>query len=310
MSGAPWDERDVRVVTFGLTDVGRQRTHNEDSFLIAELREEGDEAPRFRQDSLDDTPALDRAGEFAIGPTGALLVVADGMGGAAAGEVASALAVETVLERMEEDWLPERARTADRFAFHLVRAVEEANGRIHRRARKRESERGMGCTITVVGLFDGHAYAAQVGDSRAYVVRDGTATQITRDQTVVQQMIEAGALRAEDAEESRYRHVILQALGTEPEVEVEVTYHPLRRGDALLLCSDGLSGPVDPDTIADTVAARPDPVEVCRTLVGRANDEGGPDNITAVAAYFDGSGLEAPGDGDGVELRPLQVREP
>lgn len=310
MTGPFGHERDVRVVTFGLTDVGRQRSHNEDSFLIAELRDDDGPPPPFRQDSLDVTPALERAGEFRIGPAGALLLVADGMGGAAAGEVASALAIDTVLERMEEDWLPERARTADRFAFRLVRSIEEANARIHQRARSHESERGMGCTATAVGLFDGHAYAAQVGDSRAYVVRDGAATQITRDQTVVQKMIDSGALRAEDAEQSRYRHVILQALGTEPEVEVEVTYHPLRRGDVLLLCSDGLSGPVEEQDIAEAVCDAPSPVEACRTLIERANEQGGPDNVTVVTAYVDGPGLDEPTEDDAVERKPLAVHEP
>lgn len=309
MSGPSWYEQGVRVATFGLTDVGQQRSHNEDSFLIAELGPDG-QAPRFRQDSLNGAPLIQRAGEFVLGPGGALLMVADGMGGAAAGEVASALAVSTVLERMEDDWVSERARTADRFARYLVQAVDEANARIHQRSRARSEERGMGSTATAVGLFDGYAYLAQVGDSRAYLVRDGSAHQLTQDQTVVQQMIDSGTMTEDDAEQSAYRHVILQALGTEPSVEVDLTYLRLHRSDVLLLCSDGLSGLVDGDTIAEVVREAESPADACRSLVDLANQGGGPDNITVVTAWLDGPGLDAPPDGEPVERNRLVLEEP
>lgn len=309
MSSFDWSERPVRVTAFGQTATGITRSHNEDSFLIAELRKD-DANPCFRQDSLKDTAAIARSGVFDLGPAGALLIVADGMGGAAAGEVASGMAVTAVLERMEEAWLPERARTADRFAHHLRRAVEVANDRIYERGRARADESGMGSTATVVGLFDGHAYLAQVGDSRAYLVRGDTVTQLTQDQTMVQQMVESGAMRPEEAEQSEYRHVILQALGSEPSVDVALTYQPLRRRDHLVICSDGLSGMVNAEEIREHVVQSSTLAESCASLVALANEHGGRDNITVVMARVDGSGLEDPRPDDRITLKPLVVDEP
>lgn len=309
MSDPAWYGRSVRVTTFGMTDVGTKRSHNEDSFLIAELTP-NPSMPRFCQDSLNETPAIERPGEFSLGPAGALLMVADGMGGAAAGEVASALAVTTVFERMEDGWVPERARTADRFARHLLQAVEEAHSRIHRRSQRNSRERGMGSTATTVGLFDGYAYLAQVGDSRAYVVRNGTATQLTEDQTVVQNLIDSGTLAEEDAEQSEYRHVILQALGTQASVDVDLTYLPLRRNDVLVLCSDGLSGSVEAEAIVKSIYGTDSPAQACRKLIDQANERGGPDNITVITAHVDGPGLDEPTEEDVVKRKPLVLREP
>ena len=131
----------------------------------------------------------------------------------------------------------------------------------------------------------------QVGDSRAYLVRDGQAIQITKDQSLMQKLVEAGEMTAEEAEVSERRNIILQALGPEPIVKVDLTSQQVKRGDVLVLCSDGLSGQVRASEIAEVVRTEPDLVHVCKKLIDLANEAGGPDNITVIAARFEGSGL-------------------
>ena len=127
-------------------------------------------------------------------------------------------------------------------------------------------------------------YVCQVGDSRAYLVRDGVASQITKDQSLMQKLVEAGEMTEEEAEVSERRNIILQALGPEPVVRVDLTSQQVKRGDVLILCSDGLSGQVRAHEIVEVVKAEPDLVAVCKKLIDLANENGGPDNITVVAA--------------------------
>ena len=148
----------------------------------------------------------------------------------------------------------------------------------------------MGTTATIAGLLGDTLYLAQVGDSRAYLVRDGVAQQITKDQSLMQKLVEAGELTEEEAELSERRNIILQALGPEPLVKVDLTHQQVRRGDVLVLCSDGLSGPVRTTDIARVVEEEPDLVNVCKKLIDLANEAGGPDNITVIAVRFDGAG--------------------
>jgi hypothetical protein len=152
-------------------------------------------------------------------------------------------------------------------------------------------------------------YLAQVGDSRAYLVRAGVAQQITKDQSLMQKLVEAGELTPEEAEQSERRNIILQALGPEPNIKVDLTAQQLRRGDILVLCSDGLSGQVRAEEIATVVTEEKDLVMACKRLIDRANDVGGPDNITVIAARFDGDALIPPGATDPVGHRvfPLQA---
>jgi hypothetical protein len=152
-------------------------------------------------------------------------------------------------------------------------------------------------------------YLAQVGDSRAYLVRGGIAAQITKDQSLMQKLVEAGELTQEEAEQSERRNIILQALGPEPNIKVDLTAQQLRRGDTLVLCSDGLSGQVKPEEIARIVSEEQDLVTACKRLIDLANENGGPDNITVIAARFDGDGLLPPGSTDPVGHRvfPLQT---
>ena len=158
----------------------------------------------------------------------------------------------------------------------------------------------MGTTATIAGLLGDTLYMAQVGDSRAYLIRDGVARQITKDQSLMQKLIEAGEITAEEAETSDRRNIILQALGPEPYIKIDLTHQKVRRGDTLILCSDGLSGQVRPEEIAQLASEIDDPMALCKQLIDRANATGGPDNITVVVARFDGGGLDQPAAEDHV----------
>jgi protein phosphatase len=268
----------VQVSVSGRTDVGRTRDHNEDTFLVADL-------------STGHTTIEPGVQRHLVGNRGVLLMVADGMGGAAAGELASALAAETIYTHLATHWTREPEPTRERFAFRVRGAVEEANEKIHAYAVEHPDVRGMGTTVTAAGVFGADLYLAQIGDSRAYLVRGGQATQLTKDQSLTQRLVDAGELTEEEAEKSERRNIILQALGPDPEVRVDLTFEPLLRGDVLILCSDGLSGQVHREEFAEHADRVADLEELCGALIDLANTRGGPDNITVVAARFDGEGL-------------------
>ena len=278
---------DHRVVTrvFALTDVGRTREHNEDTFLVADL-EAGT--------PLDFTHGYC---EITAGPHGLLFLVADGMGGAASGELASSMAGALVLEALRHTWKPaDPSPTA--FAEALRDATVLANARIHQHAQENPEHRGMGTTVTIAGLLSDHLFLVQVGDSRAYMVRDSEVQQLTKDQSLMQRLVEAGELTADEAEVSERRNIILQALGPEAHVTVDLTHQQVRRGDTLILCSDGLSGLVRAAELARTSDEEQDVRSICTRLVDRANQLGGPDNITVIAARFDGDALGQSSNGD------------
>jgi serine/threonine protein phosphatase PrpC len=273
---------DIRVHIFGRTDVGRIREHNEDSFIIADLTR------KSRSIREEDRIQV-------VGDRGSLMAVCDGMGGAAAGEVASELAVNIIYEKLVEGDLP---RDHDDLARRMVRAVEAAGLRIYSEAKLDRHHRGMGTTATVAAMLDSFLFLGQVGDSRAYILRNQQLVQVTRDQSLVNQLIEAGQLTEEEAENFEHNNIILQALGTADTVQVDLTFVPLRRGDVLLMCSDGLSGMVRYDDIRQTLLDHPDTVEACKVLTDKANDAGGHDNVTVIVARFEGEGLSAPSDED------------
>jgi protein phosphatase len=279
---------------YGLTDVGRTREHNEDAFLVADL--ESGEPVDFVADAV----------EINAGAHGALFLVADGMGGAASGELASSMASELILTGLSQAWQGAEPSVA-RFAEALRDATIAANHRIHSHAREFPEHRGMGTTATIAGLYGDHLYVVQVGDSRAYLVRDGQAQMLTKDQSLMQRLVEAGELTPEEAERSERRNIILQALGPEPNVTVDLTHQQVRKGDILILCSDGLSGQVKADEIAYVAQHERDVVGICQNLVDRANARGGPDNITVIAVRFDGDALgnTAAGDQFGYRVFPL-----
>lgn len=269
---------EIRIRLFGRTDVGQVREHNEDNFLIADLSR----ASRSLMES-------DR--EQSVGPRGTVLGVCDGMGGAAAGEVASQLAVDIIYEKLSGGETPP---DHDELARRLVGTIEEAGVRIFNEARADRSRRGMGTTATVAALMDSRLFIAQVGDSRAYLLRGDRLVQVSRDQSLANQLIEAGQLTEEEAENFEHNNIILQALGTAETVQVDLTFVDLRRGDVLLLCSDGLSGMVRTEEIREVLTVISEPMEVCRELTERANRAGGHDNITVIVARFDGEQLPEP----------------
>lgn len=270
----------VKISVFGKTDVGMTRDHNEDCFLVANLTTKNASLqPEVR--------------DHALGKKGTLLVVADGMGGAAAGEVASQLATDTVYEHLKTSWCEDGESTPQQFAYRLKESVEHANTKIHDYAKTHPEMRGMGTTTTAVGMLEDQLYLTQVGDSRAYLVRKDEATQITKDQSLMQRLVDAGELTEEEAEKSERRNIILQALGPEAKVRVDLTHQEIRKGDAIVICSDGLSGQVTREEIGSIVADQGKSlVDVCTELIGLANDRGGPDNITVVVARLGGDGLK------------------
>jgi protein phosphatase len=205
-------------------------------------------------------------------------------------------------------WLKDSSGNAESFVRALKQAAKAANEQIHAYAASHPEFRGMGTTATIAGLLGDTLYLAQVGDSRAYLVRDGVARQITKDQSLMQKLIEAGELTEEEAEHSERRNIILQALGPEASIKIDLTHQTVRRGDALVLCSDGLSGQVTKDDIASVVTKESDLTNACRELIDRANANGGPDNITVIIARFDGTGLVGAGTEDhvGHKVFPLQ----
>ena len=301
----------VRVSVFGKTDLGRARDHNEDTFLVADL-------------STGNASLQPEVRRHEIGARGSLFMVADGMGGAAAGELASAMASDLIYRHMATAWATDSAASPDQFVHRMREAVELANAQIYSYAREHPDVRGMGTTVTAAGMFGGDLYLTQIGDSRAYLVRGTQAFQITRDQSLMQRLVEAGELTADEAEQSERRNIILQALGPDPRIKVDLTHQPIRRGDTLILCSDGLSGLVRKEEFARMAGEHTDLAALCSALIDLANARGGPDNITVVAARFEGDGLPEPNGTDGIghqtyhpaqtttvpDLKPIATEEP
>jgi serine/threonine protein phosphatase PrpC len=284
----------VRVSVFAKTDLGRTREHNEDTFLVADL-------------STGNASLQPEVRSHRIGSRGSLFMVADGMGGAAAGELASAMAADLIYRHMATAWAGDSTATAARFAYRMKEAVELANAQIYSYAREHPEVRGMGTTVTAAGIYGNDLYLAQVGDSRAYLVRGAEAIQLTKDQSLMQRLVDAGELTEDEAEQSERRNIILQALGPDPRVKVDLTYQSIRRGDTLILCSDGLSGLVRREEFAQLVQAHPEPQALCSALIDLANGRGGPDNITVVTAHFEGDGLPMPDGVEGVGYQTYQI---
>ena len=273
-------EANVQVSVSARTDVGMRRSGNEDAFIVADLT----------------------SGNFGLGPEvsthkvgerGSLIVVSDGMGGAAAGEVASEMAVKVMREALME--APAEMEVCDQ----LNRAVEIANDRIWKHAKQNVQLSGMGATLTAVLLWSKYAYIAQVGDSRAYLVRGDRIKQLTKDQSLVQMLLESGAIEPDQAD-SVPHNVIMQALGTSPTVDPAMTVAELCKNDVLVLCSDGLSNKVGDEEIRDIVNQSDGLSAACRRLIELANERGGEDNITVVAATFDGEELHSAGESNSI----------
>jgi protein phosphatase len=245
-------------VTAAATDVGRKRTGNEDSYDIW-----------VSDGSQHDHPA------------DTLLVVCDGMGGSNAGEVASRIAVESVVRSFSEVH-------GEDVVDALSHAVEAANTEVYEHSRSRPDLQGMGTTCTVAAVKGDALALAQVGDSRAYLVRDGSIRQITEDHSLVAQLVARRQLTPQEAKTDPRRNVVTRSVGVGPAVEVDVRMfeEPLQPGDTLLLCSDGLHGQVTDDEMA-RVASGESLDRAARELIQLANQRGGPDNITVTLARIE-----------------------
>ena len=252
----------MRIVSGGVTDVGRVRTNNEDCYRIV--------APQN------------------------LFVLSDGMGGEAHGEVASALAVETVVKHcldaeanpaslvlgeMQPGWSAKTKR--------LSTAVHLANENIFKSAEENPERHGMGATLTAAWIDGTKLSIAHVGDSRAYLLRSGSLLQLTRDHSLVAEQVRRGILTAAEAEESEMQSVLLRALGAQPEIEVDAEEHILFPRDVLLLCCDGLTRMVTEPEIAGTLQAETNPTRAAEKLIALANERGGLDNITVIVVRLD-----------------------
>lgn len=252
---------------------GLQRSNNEDSFLVVRPGEEG-------------TAQTSSSRIFSSTPPGVLFIVADGMGGAAAGEVASNMAVERIHGWLV-DHLTDDAAGSDDVKALLDRAIRDVNRDIFEHASRDVALQGMGTTLTLAWIRGTDAYLAQVGDSRAYLWRDQSLRRLTRDQTLVDRLVTEKKITPEQARGHAQANVILQALGVKPEVEPVTTIVSLSPGDLVLLCSDGLTDTMDDDELAGFLARGDDLRGLIDTLVTSANDRGGPDNITVVLLRCD-----------------------
>ncbi|MBM4357004.1 MAG: Stp1/IreP family PP2C-type Ser/Thr phosphatase [Deltaproteobacteria bacterium] len=284
-------KKPVQLLVFGQTDVGQIREHNEDNFLLANLGKN----QRGLEGSGTET--------WSVAESGLLLAVCDGMGGAAAGEVASQMATDIIFEHMSAS---AGHGERDGLAVDIVKALEQAGSKILAEATSNRACRGMGTTATVAALVDDHLLLGQVGDSRAYILRGGRLVQVTRDQSLVNQLIEAGQLTEEEAENFEHSNIILQALGTADSVQVDLTYVALRRGDVLMMCSDGLSGMLRDKELLELLSQVDEPAEACRALIEEANLAGGHDNISVILARFDGEGLPELDDAAVASLKYLK----
>lgn len=248
----------MRIVSGGVTDLGRVRSNNEDCFRIVE--------------------GLN------------LFVLSDGMGGEAHGEVASALAVETIVKycmdpkagaevtggNLEPTWSEKTKR--------LTTAVHLANKSIYESAEAHPEQHGMGATLTAAWVDGSRLSVAHVGDSRLYLLRNGALQQLTSDHSLVAEQVRRGILTAAEAEESEMQSVLLRALGALPEIEVDTDEHGIFARDILMLCCDGLTRMVTEPEIAGTLQAETDPTKAAEKLVALANERGGVDNITVIVA--------------------------
>ena len=266
----------LEITVAAATDVGTVREHNEDHFLVGDL---------------DKGERLELAEPFnGMVERGPLMIVCDGMGGVEGGEVASELAARVIWREMQTT---PGTRDPEVFARLLRRATRVANHDVHAMSKREAGLKGMGTTVSAAGIVGDRLVIATVGDSRAYVLRDGELVQVTRDQSLSSALIAAGHDQ-EIAE--RAGSAILQALGVNDDVEPSLSIIELRRGDRVLLCSDGLHGLVGDPALALLMSAPHTVKDVVKLLVTAARAAGGSDNITAVVAHVTGERLSPPKD--------------
>ncbi len=282
------------------SDVGRVRRGNEDNFLVLELSKQ----QTWTGSPDAEAPPKDLT-NFELGDKGLVLVVSDGMGGALAGDVASRMAVDSVRDTILGG--NEGCDPAASLVDCLTRATVFANRAIHDKSQEDSRCAGMGATFTGAAIHGDMLDFVQVGDSRGYILRKDQIRLATKDQSLVQQLVDVGQISEAEAETHMFRNVILQALGAQGDVTPVTGRIRLKRGDILLLCSDGLSGKLRSEDILNIVGSNHDLAAACDELVGEANARGGEDNITVILARFSGNELEEPAtDRITIELPTLE----
>jgi len=297
----------LTVEIHATSHVGRVRKGNEDNYLLLHLTRS-----RAWTSGQENGEFVIESQEFDIDENGVVLAVSDGMGGAMAGEVASKMAVECVSEKLlapEDD--VDATLTPEAYDYQLIaklyNATLYANHLVHQQGRSDPQFQGMGATFTGIGVTPRGVDLIQVGDSRAYLIRNGKIYQVTKDQSLVQQLIDAQQISAEEAETHTLKNVILQALGAQNEIYPVSARLTPNQGDVLLICSDGLSNKVSAANMQQIVIDNYDSLEqACAALVTLANENGGEDNITVVLAKISGDDLpEAEGEEVQLELVDL-----
>ncbi|HSD45577.1 MAG TPA: PP2C family serine/threonine-protein phosphatase [Pyrinomonadaceae bacterium] len=290
------------VELYAKSDVGRVRRGNEDNFLVLDLSTEQ------TWTGSDGATPPEKLTRFALGQRGLVLVVSDGMGGALAGDVASRMAVDSVREMLLGTEGEEACDPELDLVECLKNATIYANLAIHLKSQEDSRCAGMGATFTGAAVRGDSLDLVQVGDSRGYVIRKDHIRLATKDQSLVQQLVDVGQISETEAETHMFRNVILQALGAQSEITPVTGRIHLRQGDVLLLCSDGLSGKLRAEDIQQIVVSSQDNLaKACEMLIDEANNRGGEDNITVVLARFHGDDLEAPAtDRITIELPPLE----
>ncbi len=263
---------EVHISVEGITDIGLLRTKNEDCFLLADFRN----GKTFPTNTTQTTSLSDCS---------FLLVVSDGVGGSVSGEIASQFAIHAINDSLARlSWsIPAHDR--------LIAAVEQANYVVWNYGKDVPAYKGMSATVTAILIEQDSAYIAQVGDSRAYLIRQNRTTQITTDQSLVELMISKGLLTPEEAAQHPRKNVILQAVGLEEIIQVDVRKLCLQQKDYLIVCSDGLSNNVLESEMMQIIKNSSSLSEACQQLVSLANERGGKDNITVTIAYLTGEGL-------------------
>jgi protein phosphatase len=287
---------------YAKSDVGRVRRGNEDNFLVLDLSNEQ------TWTGADGAVPPEKLTRFDLGDKGLVLVVSDGMGGALAGDVASRMAVDSVREMLIGAEGDEACDPDIPLVECLKSATVYANLAIHLRSQEDPRCAGMGATFTGAAVKGDGLDLVQVGDSRGYIIRKDQIRLATKDQSLVQQLVDVGQISETEAETHMFRNVILQALGAQSEVTPVTGRIRLRQGDILLLCSDGLSGKLRAEDIQQIVVnSGGDLVRACNGLVDEANNRGGEDNITVVLARFLGDDLEPPStERITIELPPME----
>ncbi|MGB7342803.1 MAG: protein phosphatase 2C domain-containing protein [Pirellulaceae bacterium] len=300
-----------RMDCFAVTDLGRKRNNNEDQFLVADLVKSATvNACSIGHDECEPVNGL---------PQGKLILVADGMGGHAAGQRASRLAADQTLKYFlnELPWSGHQSKSIaellskseqDQVACALKQAVKSCQKVILDEASWNPRYRGMGTTLTLALVQWPLVYVAHVGDSRCYALRGGNLVQLTCDHTYSQALIDAGEMTADEATRSPLAHTLWNVIGGNgPSLEPAVDVHQLEIGDSLLLCTDGLTNHVCDDQLGDVLASGASAREACQTLVQLANEGGGRDNITAVVARFVDANSQREGFQIEAENNPLEL---